>query len=524
MKLIKAKEMQEIDRRVTEEYGIASIVLMENAGIKTAEMAGKMLNNVAGKKIVILAGRGNNGGDGLVAARHLHNQGAKPVVFMMGKEDQLSTDSMINYNILHKMNGRLCPLMNEQDREHLLLELLDADLLVDAIYGIGFRGSLSPFETEIIKLVNKSRLPVLAVDIPSGVEADSGKVAGEAVNAAATITFALPKPGLVLEPGKDYAGKLNIADISIPPALLQEKKFKTSLITDTLAYELIKPRHPDSHKGTFGHALLIGGSTGLSGAIILASLAAIRSGAGLVTAALPESLVSLFDSSLLEVMSFPLGQTGQGAIALEALPAIENILGTSSVCAIGPGMSRYNEGRAIVHFVLERAGIPIVIDADGLNALGSDPSVLKGRQIPIVLTPHPGEMARLTGRTIEEIQADRINYAAHYAQEWGTTIVLKGNKTIVAAPTGEIYINISGNPGMATAGSGDVLCGIITGLISQGLKPAKAAALGVYIHGLSGDYAAGVKGETGLIASDLIESLPYIQARFEEKRKSMDID
>lgn len=518
MKLIKAAEMQEIDRRATDEYGIPSLLLMENAGIRTAEMAGEILTTVTDKKVIILAGRGNNGGDGLVAARHLHVSGAQPITFIMGKAEQLSTDSMINYNILHKMTDHIYPLLSQTDREKLLLELLDADLIIDAIYGIGFKGSLGTFEAEIVKLINRSRLPVLAVDIPSGVEADTGKVSGEAIKAAATITFALPKIGLVLEPGKNYAGQLKITDISIPSALLQENRLKTNLITDAMAAKMLGPRHSDSHKGTFGHALLIGGSTGLTGAILLAALAAIRCGAGLVTAALPESLVPIFDSALLEVMSMPLAQTGQGAIALEALPAIENILGTCSVCAIGPGMSRYNEANAIVRFVLERAGVPVVIDADGLNALQGDVDILKERQIPVVLTPHPGEMARLTGKTIEEIQANRIDCAAHYAQEWGTTIVLKGNKTVVAEPTGEIYLNITGNPGMSTAGSGDVLCGIITGLISQGLKPAKAAAIGVYLHGMSGDYAAGIKGQRGLIASDIIEGLPLVLAQFEKAK------
>lgn len=516
MKLIKAQEMREIDRRAAAEYGIASLVLMENAGIKTAEMAGELLGGAAGKKIVILAGPGNNGGDGLVAARHLHNQRAHPAVFVVGKPEELSPDSLTNYKILQKMQGEICPLEDIQDREKFLRELLEADLIIDAIYGIGFKGSLGAWETEIVQLINKSRALVLAVDIPSGVEADSGRVAGEAVMADATVTFALPKPGLILEPGRDYAGQLKIADISIPRALLEEKSLNINLITDQLAHRLLKPRQPDSHKGTFGHALLIGGSTGLSGAVILASLAALRTGAGLVTAALPNSLVPVLDSALPEVMSIPLVQNGQGAIALEALPAIENILGTASVCAIGPGMSRYNEAGGIVRFVLERAGIPVVIDADGLNALTADTVALKNRQIPIVLTPHPGEMARLTGRTIGEIQSRRMEYAARYAREWGVTIVLKGNKTIVAGPSGEIYVNVTGNPGMATAGSGDVLCGIITGLISQGLKPLPAAALGAYLHGLSGDHAAGKIGQTGLIAGDLIEYLPGVMARYEK--------
>ncbi|HNX29815.1 MAG TPA: NAD(P)H-hydrate dehydratase [Syntrophomonadaceae bacterium] len=516
MKLVKAAEMQDIDRRAASEYGILSLVLMENAGIRTAEMVPEMLGSAAGKKVIILAGRGNNGGDGLVAARHLHNSAAEPVIFLMGKVGQLSPDSKVNYDILQKMTDRIYPLTEDSQREKLSLELLDADIIIDAIYGIGFKGSLNAFETDIVQLINKTKAPVIAVDIPSGVEADSGKVNGEAVKAAATVTFALPKPGLILEPGKNHTGKLKIADISIPAALLQDKRLKTDLITEDMVAGMLGPRNPDAHKGTFGHALLIGGSTGLSGAILLAARGAIKCGAGLVSAALPVSLVPIFDTALQEVMSIPLTQTSQGAISIEALPAIENILGTSSVCAVGPGMSRYQEAHAIIRFILERAGGPVVIDADGLNALAGDVSILKERQVPVVLTPHPGEMARLTGKTIEEIQADRIDCAAHYAREWGAVIVLKGNKTVIAAPKGEIYVNITGNPGMATAGSGDVLCGIITGLISQGLKPEAAAAAGVYLHGLSGDHVAGTKGQRGLIAGDLLEALPLVMARFEK--------
>jgi len=277
---------------------------------------------------------------------------------------------------------------------------------------------------------------------------------------------------------------------------------------------LIKPRSANSHKGTYGHVLLVGGSPGMVGAVMMSSQAALRTGAGLVTAAVPESLTAVVDSSLMEVMTAPLGQTGQSAIALEALPAIENLLGTVSVCAVGPGMSRYPEAGAIVRHILERSGVPLVIDADGLNALENDVTVLKDRQVPIVLTPHPGEMARLTGKTIEEIQSHRLEIAQTFAEEWGVTLVLKGNKTIIANPSGEVYINISGNPGMATAGSGDVLTGIITGLIAQGLKPQDAAFAGVYLHGLAGDLAAQIKGEPGLIAGDLISCIPEVLKKF----------
>lgn len=515
MKLLYAHEMKEIDRRATSLYGIPSLILMENAGLQTMEVVDEVLGSALGKNVVILAGKGNNGGDGLVVARHLLNAGASVDTFIMGNPGEFTPDSRINYDILTRMTSAIYPLFQEDQLDKLMLALLGADLIVDAIYGIGFQGSLGELETKVVRMINWTRVPVVAVDIPSGVEADTGKVHGEAVRATHTVTFALPKIGLVMEPGKDYVGTLSVADISIPRPLLEDKELKTNLIGEAMARSFLQPRQPESHKGTYGHAMVIGGSRGMTGAVIMTSAAALRCGAGLVTAALPESLLPVAEAAMVEVMTRALPETGQTAIALEALPAIENLLGICSVCAIGPGMSQYPEANAIVRFVLEKAGIPVIIDADGLNALAGDIGILKQRQIPVVLTPHPGEMARLTGKSVEEIQTNRIAIARSAALDWGVTLVLKGNKTVVANARGEVYVNITGNPGMATAGSGDVLCGIIAGLIAQGLKPADAACVGVYLHGLSGDAAAHMKGERGIIAGDLINCLPAVLKQYD---------
>ncbi|MGS0765435.1 NAD(P)H-hydrate dehydratase [Syntrophomonas curvata] len=515
MKLLKADEMKAIDQEASSEYGIPSIILMENAGLRTLEVIEEILGESKNKSIIILAGRGNNGGDGLVIARHLLNSGAAVKVFLTGKADELTNDSRLNYEILVRMGAPILPLMSDEDLDSLMLSLVNGDLIVDALYGIGFKGSLGRFESRVVKMVNWCRAPVVAVDIPSGVEADTGRVYGLAIKASHTVTFALPKIGLVLEPGKEYVGTLSVADISIPTVLLENSSIKTNLINEQMVRMLLKPRAADTHKGTYGHVLIIGGSPGMVGAVTMASLAALRTGAGLVTAAVPESLAAAVDSSLMEVMTAPLAENGQSAIAPEALPVIENLLGTVSVCAIGPGMSRYPEAGAIVRFVLEKAGVPVVIDADGLNALQDDIAILKDRQVPIVLTPHPGEMARLTGKSIEEIQTNRVEFARSFAREWGVSLVLKGNKTVIAHPSGEVYINISGNPGMATAGSGDVLCGVIAGLVAQGLKPQEAAFAGVYLHGQAGDLAARIKGERGLIAGDLISCLPGAIKQYE---------
>lgn len=515
MKLLKAEEMKRIDHQASTDYDIPSIILMENAGLRTVEIIDEMLVESKGKTVVVIAGKGNNGGDGLVVARHLINAGVTVDIFMLGDEDHMTPDASTNYKILKKMTDRIYPLTSDQHLDRLMLSLLVCDIIVDAIYGIGFKGVLGDFETRVVKMINWCKSPVVAIDIPSGVEADTGKVHGEAVKAWQTVTFALPKIGLVLEPGKDYAGTLTVADISIPRSLLNSPELKTNLISENMIKPFVGPRIPESHKGTYGHALVIGGSPGMTGAVRMASFAALRIGAGLVTAAVPVSALPVTASDHMEVMTLPLAETEGATIAPEALPAINNLLGTVSVCTIGPGMSRYPEANAILRFVLEKAGIPLVIDADGINAVQGEAEILKKRQIPIIITPHPGELARLMGKSIEEIQSNRMEIARTFASEYGVCLVLKGNKTIVALPSGEVFVNITGNPGMATAGSGDVLSGMIAGLIAQGLKTRDAAITAVYLHGLAGDYAAREKGQRGIVAGDILEAVPYILQQLE---------
>jgi hydroxyethylthiazole kinase-like uncharacterized protein yjeF len=515
MRLLKAEEMRRIDQKASSDYEIPSLILMENAGLRTVEIIDEMLGEPLHKTVVVIAGKGNNGGDGLVVARHLINAGVTVDVFMLGEAGEMTPDAATNYRILAKMTNRIYPLYAEQHLDRLMLSLLVCDIIVDAMYGIGFKGRLGDFEARIVKMINWCKSPVVAVDIPSGVEADTGKVHGEAVKARQTVTFALPKIGLVVEPGKDYAGTLTVADISIPRTLLNSPDLKTHLITDNLIKPYIYPRSRETHKGTYGHALVIGGSLGMTGAVRMSSFAALRIGAGLVTAAVPLSALPTVAADHMEVMTAPLAETEQSAIALEAMPAISNLLATASVCLIGPGMSRYPEANAVLRFVLEKAISPIVIDADGLNALQGDVDFLKNRQVPMVLTPHPGEMARLTGMSIEQIEGNRMEVARTFAVEYGVCLVLKGNKTVVATPEGEVFINITGNPGMATAGSGDVLSGMIAGLVAQGLKTRDAAITAVYIHGLAGDHAAGQKGQRGIVAGDILESIPYILKQLE---------
>lgn len=515
MKIVKVQEMKDIDQKASLDFGIPSIILMENAGLRTVEVIEDILGSCPGKKVSVLCGKGNNGGDGLVVSRHLINAGVYVDTFLIGEENNLSPDALTNYQILKRMKAAIYPLQAEAGLDRFMMSVLSADLIVDALYGIGLKGGVSEFESQVINILNWSRRPVIAVDIPSGVEADTGKVHGAAVKATHTVTFALPKLGLLLKPGRDYVGTLSVADISIPLPLLTDPVLKHNLVNEKLVSTLLKKRDSEGHKGTYGHAMIIGGSLGMTGAVMMSSYAALRSGAGLVTAAVPESLVPVVDSALLEVMSTPLAENGDCVISVEALPAIENLLGTASVCAIGPGMSRYHDARTIIGFILENSGIPLVIDADALNALVGDTNILKHRQVPLVLTPHPGEMARLTGKSIEEIQSRRIETARGFAREHGLTLVLKGHNTVIATSNGDVYINMTGNPGMATAGSGDVLTGVITALIAQGLNPQQAAIAGVYLHGAAGDLAAVDRGERGLVATDLLHCLPQAIRRFE---------
>ncbi|NLU48807.1 MAG: NAD(P)H-hydrate dehydratase [Syntrophomonadaceae bacterium] len=515
MKIVSARQMREIDRQASEEFHIPSLILMENAGLRVVEAVETALKGVGQGKVVVLAGKGNNGGDGLVAARHLLNAGTMVDTFLVGEPAELTPDTATNYRILSKLTGRIFPLTREEHLENLAAALLTCDLVVDAIYGIGFHGEMPPLEARVVGLVNRTGKPVVAVDIPSGVEADTGKVHGEAIKATWTVTLALPKMAFFSQPGRSYAGTLTVADISIPSNLLEDSQLKDNLITEEMIRPLFTPRRADTHKGSYGHVLVVGGSIGLTGAVIMTSQAALKSGAGLVTAAIPSSLQPVVETRLVEVMTVPLAENVQKAISLEALPALENLLGAVSVCAVGPGMGRYDEASGIIRFILERAGVPVVIDADGLNALADDISILRNRQVPVILTPHPGEMARLTGLSVAEIQANRVENARRFAEEWGVTLVLKGHNTVVATPRGEAYINITGNPGMATAGSGDVLCGIMAGLLAQGSRPHLAAIAGVYVHGKAGDLARASKGERGLVALDLVDAVPDILKEFE---------
>ena len=517
MKLVTAEEMQMIDNLATTEYKIPSLLLMENAGLQVARVVQDILPKTGSNcRILILAGKGNNGGDGLVAARHLLNAGLEVKVVLLARSREVQGDAGINLEILRQLGVAVLPLREEKDLNAVRVTLLSTDLIVDAIYGTGFRGKVPSLVGKLIRLVNSQARPVIAVDIPSGVEASTGMVASEAMRADYTVTFALPKVGTVLEPGHSLAGELKVVDISIPRALLEAQRLTRMVLDRQWCRSQMVKRPSESHKGDYGHVLVLGGSVGLTGAVCLTGEAALRTGAGLVTVGVPASLHMIMETKLTEVMSRPLPETANQTLAPEGLLSLEDLFSRVTVVAVGPGMSRYPEAREFIRELLKMVSVPIVIDADGLNALAEDPTILQGAQGSVILTPHPGEMARLLGISVEEVQADRLAVAHKAATQLKAVVVLKGAQSVVATPEGQLLINPTGNPGMATGGTGDVLTGIIAGLIAQGLAPATASALGVYIHGAAGDLARREKGMRGLIAGDLLQFLPVVLRDVEE--------
>lgn len=508
MKVASAAEMRMVDAKAIKNYKIPGIVLMENAGVNVARQVDNCLSGINGKGICIFAGKGNNGGDGLVAARHLHNQGARVKVFIVGAgKDDIIGDAKTNLSIIEEMGIEIIDTANERDWDKAEVALRFSDCLVDALLGTGFHGELEPAFARAVQLINQSNKPVIAVDIPSGVEADTGQVRTVAVRAAQTITLGLYKPGLLLYPGAENAGKVTVADIGIPLELLTDGAIRQNVLTAPYVRSLLPLRTADAHKGTAGKVLVIAGSRGMTGAAALTSLAALRAGAGLVILGISEQLHDIMEVKLTEVMTSPLPGNSDACLDSSCVGPVIELSARANVLAIGPGLGGQAFTAEAVREIIRQAEVPLVIDADGLNALVGFTDILLDSQALAVLTPHPGEMARLTGLSAAQVNSDRVNVARQSALEWGSIIVLKGVPTIVAFPDGEIFINTSGNPGMATGGTGDVLTGVIASLIAQGLSSHDAAVAGVYLHGYAGDLAA-ASGRTGLIASDVLAALP----------------
>ena len=504
MKVATAAEMRELDHRTIEEFGIPGVVLMENAGRGVVSEIADAWGPVWGRRFCIFCGKGNNGGDGLVIARHLHNMGARVSVRLFSEE--MTYDAAVNLNAARACGVEITAVTHDMKAESS--DVAHSDVVVDAIFGTGLAKEVGGSYREVINLINARARRVVAVDIPSGVDSDFGRIMGVAVRADMTVTFCLPKKGLYFYPGAQLAGDVRVVDISIPAAAVESARIPLSLITPESVRGLLPVRRPDANKGTFGHLLIIAGSAGKTGAGVLAARSASRSGAGLVTVAVPSSLNDIFEEKLTEEMTAPVAQTPRRTFSVAALDAVLQQLAGKAALVIGPGISTDHETMEFVNELLPRVEIPVIIDADGLNIIAIDDEVMSKVKAPVIMTPHPGEMGRLLGVQTVEVQADRESAALELARRYGVTAVLKGARTIVATPDGEVRINITGNAGMATGGTGDVLSGVIGALMAQGLGMTEAARLGVYMHGLAGDIAADEKGQAGLVAGDVVDALP----------------
>ena len=503
-RIVTAGRMKNIDRKAMSEWGIPGIVLMENAGRAVADALEEALEPLDLMKVAVVCGKGNNGGDGFVAARHLLNRGIEVEIMLLGNTADLTGDARTNADILAKPG---IPIAELADSAALAERLEHAEVVIDAVFGTGLNTAPRGRYAEAIDAVNESDCFVLAVDVPSGVDADTGDVPGSAVEADLTVTMGLAKQGLLLHPGRACCGDIEVADVGIPEHLLNDE-FDTALIEDEDILEALPERPDNGHKGTFGTALLVAGARGFSGAACLTGTAAIRAGAGLVKLAYPESITGIVEAGVIEAVKIPVPDTGNGTLALAALDRVLAHAADARAVAIGPGITTDPETQELVLKLLPALSAPVVIDADGLNNLAGRLDVLTAMPAPAILTPHPGELSLLTGRPAPEIDHDRINVARGFAREHGVLLVLKGAPTVVATPAGIVFINSTGNSGLASGGTGDVLTGLIAGLLSQGAEPLDAALAGVFLHGRAADIAAEEFTGYALCAGDVIDHLP----------------
>ncbi|HEY2383899.1 MAG TPA: NAD(P)H-hydrate dehydratase [Terriglobia bacterium] len=486
MKILTPEQLRELDRKST----TPTLILMENAGMRVVEVLEDRYENLDELTVGILCGKGNNGGDGLVVARQLIQKGCFPFVFLFASEEEMKGDAKMNLDILRGLGYPPAIVLSDQDWSEEMLELLDADIIVDALLGTGARKPVEGLYRTVIESLAEEfpRADIVAVDVPS-----------PGVQAAVTVTFTALKPSLVFYPACDDAGDVILADIGNPAGLLDNENYKLHLIEP----HPLPSRLPDSNKGTYGRVLIIGGSRGKTGAAAMAGQAALRSGAGLVTVATAESVLPVVAASMPELMTEGLAETQDGTIANQS---VTGIMQGKAVVAVGPGLTAVPETSAFVRRVLTECRTQLVIDADGLNALAGFDGELGGA----VLTPHPGEMSRLIGKTIDYVNGNRVEVASEFAKRRNAYVVLKGHRTVVAAPDGNVYVNPTGNPGMATGGTGDILTGMTAGILAQEHLGSfiERLCLAVYLHGLAGDLAAEELGEESLVATDLLRFLP----------------
>ena len=509
IKVVTSAQMQALDRRAINEAHIPGATLMEQAGAGVVACLTRNWGSLRGRMITLFCGKGNNGGDGLVVARLLRRSRANVRVFTMTPLAEMTRDAAMMYRQFVRAAGKSC-VSRFTSKQQVQPILQDSDLVVDALFGTGLSADVTGAYAEAIDAINEARRPVAALDIPSGLHADTGRTLGRAVRATLTITFALPKVGLYLNDGIDCAGMVHVVDIGIPPAYVDAVDTRITLLTDNFVREALPVRKASSHKGTFGHAGLIAGSVGKTGAAAMAAKAALRIGTGLVTVAVPATVNDVLEAKLLEAMTAPMPETKARTFARSGFDRLLAFIAARTAVAIGPGLTTHPETVELVQALIKTLHRPAVLDADALNALAGRASLLTECKTPPILTPHPGEMARLEpDASPQSVNADRLGTAGRFARERGVFVVLKGARTVIARPDGAIAICPTGNSGMATGGTGDVLTGMMVGLLAQGLPSWEAGCVATYLHGYAGDLAAAVRGQAGLIAGDVIDQIPH---------------
>lgn len=500
MKIAKVSEMHEMDRQAIEKFGITGELLMENAGMAVFQVIREEIGT-AGNRFVIFCGNGNNGGDGLVVARKLHSDGAEVEVVLLGDKNKYRGAARKNLEIVEKIPVKTREVRSTAGLKNLIAS---ADAVVDAIFGTGLSRDVGGIYGKVIDLINAGGKPVFSVDIPSGINGDTGQIMGTAVAADFTVTFGIPKLGNLLYPGYEMGGKLYVSHISFPPSLYETESVRTAINMPLP----LPPRSLASHKGDYGKVLFISGAASYLGAPYFAALSFLKAGGGLSYLAAPGSIAPFLAGKGSEIVLLPQKETETGSIALENLPALAEFAARVDMVVMGPGISLHERTGELVRNLAVRIECPLLIDGDGLTALVKDPALIRKRKAATILTPHPGEMARITGLSINEINGNRIEVLREYCRKLDSIIVLKTAHTLIGYPDGNVFVNTSGNPGMATAGSGDVLTGTIAAMYGLGFEIGEAVRMGVFMHGLAGDLAVADIGEDGLTAGDILSYLP----------------
>lgn len=513
--IVTAEEMRWCDDTTIRSYGVPSLFLMENAGAGVARTIRERFGPLKGKRILIFCGKGNNGGDGFVVARHLQNESARIDVLLLTPTRLLSGDAKKNFDILKKLAQKCSKVFSVRQFSSRLLSSLDRpDIIVDAIFGTGFSGSVKQPYARAINWINSQNIPVVAIDIPSGVNGTTGEVGNVAIKASLTVTMALRKLGSICNQGKELSGQISVVDIGVPRQITEDTRLRTHIVELSDVQASLPIRSVLAHKYSVGKVFILAGARNYTGAAVLCTMSALRAGAGAVFLGVPDAIYPIIAKKVTEPVVIPFPSTKEGTLSLAALDKILDRMNWADVVVIGPGLSMETETAALVKMLITEGKKKILLDADGLNVVAeSGKSLFKKSKASFILTPHTGELSRLTGIPAKQIEANRVMSVRNYAKESGATIVLKGSPTATAAVSGSVFLNPTGNPGMATVGSGDVLAGIIASLWAQGMEEPAAAYAGVFVHGFSGDLAKKKYGERSLLAHDLIDFLPEAYQR-----------